>query len=62
MRKIADIANDYEITDSTTFDIIGLVEKALLADERFHLPSLCQIQRPKKNSENSTPAKRNVIL
>ena len=38
-RTIADIANDYDIADSTTFDIINLVEKTLLADERFHLPS-----------------------
>ena len=38
-RTIADIANDYNLADSTTFDIISLVEKALLADERFHLPS-----------------------
>ena len=76
-RTIADIANDYNLAESTTFDIISLVENALLADERFHLPSKrallkenfeiaivdsteCQILRPKKNSENSTPAKRNV--
>ena len=38
-RTIADIANDYNIADSTTFDIINLVEKTLLADKRFHLPS-----------------------
>ena len=38
-RTIADIANDYDIADSTTFDIINLVEKTLLTDERFHLPS-----------------------
>ena len=78
-RTIADIANDYDIADSTTFDIINLVEKTLIADERFHLPSKrallkehfeiavvdsteCQILRPKKNREISTPAKRNVTL
>lgn len=78
-RTIADIANDYKLADSTTFDIICLVENALLADERFHLPSKrallkenfeiaivdsteCQVLRPKKNSEISTPAKRNVIV
>lgn len=38
-RTIADIANEYKIAESTTFDIIRLVEEALLADERFHLPS-----------------------
>ena len=38
-RTIADIANEYSIAESTTFDIIRLVEEALLLDERFHLPS-----------------------
>lgn len=74
-RTIADIAAEYSLAESTTFDIIRLVENTLLADERFHLPSKrallkanikvavidateCSIQRPKKNSENSTPAKR----
>lgn len=38
-RTIADIANDYKIAESTTFDIIRLVEDALLVDKRFHLPS-----------------------
>ena len=32
-RTIADIANDYNLAESTTFDIISLVENALLADE-----------------------------
>ena len=74
-RTIADIAVEYSLADSTTFDIIHLVENTLLADKRFHLPSKrvllkknievakvdateCTVQRPKKNSENSTPAKR----
>ena len=78
-RTIADIAVEYFLAESTTFDIIRLVENTLIADERFHLPSKralqkekievvaidateCQIQRPKKNSEISTPAKRNVTL
>lgn len=77
-RTVADIATEYDLAESTTFDIIRLAENALLADERFHLPSKrallkenvnsvvvdateCHIQRPKKNSENSTPAKRNGI-
>ena len=77
-RTIADIATEYNLAESTTFDIIRLVENALLADERFHLPSKrallkenigaviidateCQIQRPKKNSENSILEKRNAI-
>ena len=38
-RTIADIANDYKIAESTTFDISRLVEDALLVDKRFHLPS-----------------------
>ena len=38
-RTIADIAASYTIAESTTFDIIQLVEKTLLGDERFHLPS-----------------------
>lgn len=64
-RTIADIANDYSIAESTTFDIMRLVEDTLLADERFHLPSKrallkenieiavvdCSIQRPKKTKK-----------
>ena len=78
-RTIADIAVEYSLADSTTFDIIHLVENTLLADKRFHLPSKrvllkknievakvdateCTVQRPKKNSENSTPAKRDGTL
>ena len=78
-RTIADIAVEYSLADSTTFDIIHLVENTLLADKRFHLPSKrallkknidvakvdateCNIQRPKKNSENSTPAKKDGTL
>ena len=38
-RTIADIANDYGIAESSIFDIIKLVEKTLLSDKRFHLPS-----------------------
>ena len=38
-RTIADIANEYSLAESTTFDIMRLVEDTLLADERFHLPS-----------------------
>ena len=78
-RTIADIAASYRLAESTTFDIIRLVENTLLGDDRFHLPSKralmkeniavvavdateCPIQRPKKNSEISTQAKRNGIL
>lgn len=78
-RTIADIAVEYSLADSTTFEIIHLVENTLLADKRFHLPSKrvllkeniesaivdateCQVQRPKKNSEISTPAKRDGTL
>lgn len=74
-RTIADVATEYSLAESTTFDIIRLVENTLLADERLHLPSKrallkenikvaiidateYPIQRPKKNNENSTPAKR----
>jgi hypothetical protein len=38
-RTIADIANEYNLAESTTFDILSLVEKTLLSDSRFHLPS-----------------------
>lgn len=77
-RTIADIANDYNLAASTIFDIISLVEKTLLADKRFHLPSKrallekpdivivdateCQILRPQKNNENIIQEKRNAIL
>lgn len=74
-RTIADVATEYSLAESTTFDIIRLVENTLLADERLHLPSKrallkenikvaiidateYPIQRPKKNNEDSTPAKR----
>ena len=38
-RTIADIANAYKLADATTCDIIHLVEKTLIADGRFNLPS-----------------------
>ena len=38
-RTIADIAVEYSLADSTTFDIIHLAENTLLGDKRFHLPS-----------------------
>ena len=38
-RTIADFAVEYSLADSTTFDIIHLVENTLLGDKRFHLPS-----------------------
>ena len=38
-RTIADIANEYNLADATTCDIIHLVEKTLIADGRFNLPS-----------------------
>ena len=74
-RTIADISVEYSLAESTTFDIICLVENDLLADERFHLPSKLALLKGniesvvidatenalKKNNEISTPAKRNVI-
>lgn len=36
---IADIANEYNLADATICDIIHLVEKTLIADGRFNLPS-----------------------
>ena len=38
-RTIADIANEYNLADATICDIIHLVEKTLIDDGRFNLPS-----------------------
>lgn len=38
-RTIADVANEYNLADATTCDIIHLVEKILIVDGRFNLPS-----------------------
>lgn len=38
-RTIADIANEYNLAESTTFDIIHLVEKSLMESGKFNLPS-----------------------
>lgn len=37
-RTMEDIANEYEIAVSTTYDIIRLVEKTLISCEEFKLP------------------------
>ena len=44
-RTIADIANDYSIAESTTFDIIKLVEKSMLESGKFNLPSKRELMK-----------------
>ena len=44
-RTMEDIASEYEISVSTTYDIIRLVEKTLLSCEEFQLPDKCNLEK-----------------
>ena len=71
-RTMEDIANEYEIAVSTTYDIIRLVEKTLMSCEEFKLPDkqaldevnvvvIDAIQHLKKGLQNAIAVKRRGI-
>ena len=48
-RTMEDIANEYEISVSTTYDIIKLVEKTLCSCEEFKLPDRQKLKEDEPN-------------
>ena len=59
---------EFEVEEATVCDTIRQVEDTLIKDGSFSLPSKkvvlvdvteCPVERPQKNKENGTPAKRN---
>ena len=48
-RTMEDIANEYEISVSTTYDIIKLVEKTLSSCEEFKLPDKQKLKEDEPN-------------
>ena len=48
-RTMEDIANEYDISVSTTYDIIRLVEKTLISCEEFKLPDKQELNEDASN-------------